>query len=146
MPNGEVFVKITISQIVYEVTYRVDGKEIFKKQYAYGEKIDKPENPVKASDGVYDYSFLKWSMDVERAIGDERVIVIDAVFASAPVVVGDPYLSGNNNNFTLTVIVPIVGSVLLVGIVTWVVIAKKRKKRKAALAQSEAEKNDSDEA
>ncbi|MBQ9806779.1 MAG: InlB B-repeat-containing protein [Clostridia bacterium] len=128
MPDSEVFIEVTVSEIVYEVIFRIDGEEI-RQQYAYLEEIVYPPNPKKESDGAYDYTFLKWSKDIVYAKGDERTIEIEAIFTSAPVVVGDPYLSGNNNNFTLTVIVPIGGSGLLLvaGVIVFLKIYKKRK-------------------
>ena len=116
--------------MIYTVIFRNEGQEIMKNTYRLGEEIVLPATPTKASDDQYDYTFEKWSNDVTIAMGDERTIVVDAVFTAAPKTVGDPYNSGNNNNVMLTVIIPIVGGTLLVVITGIVVLVKVRKKRK----------------
>lgn len=143
MPDSEVFIEVTVAEIIYEVIFRIDGEEI-RQQYSYLEEIVYPATPKKESDGAFDYTFVKWSKDVVYAKGDERTIVIEAIFTSAPVVVGDPYLSGNNNNFTLTVIAPIVGAVVLVavGAIVFLKIHKKRKLAKANAQKAEDQKTD----
>ncbi len=141
MPDSEVFIEVTVSEIIYEVIFRIDGEEI-RQQYSYLEEIVYPATPKKESDGVFDYTFVKWSKDIVYAKGDERTIEIEAIFTSAPVVVGDPYLSGNNNNFTLTVIVPIVGAVVLVvvGVIVFLKIHKKRKLARENAQKAEEQK------
>lgn len=147
MPNGDVTVTLTVTEIIYTVTFRADGQEIWKKTYRLGDEIVLPETPEKASDDQYDYTFERWSKDLSIAMGDERDVVIDAIFTATPKTVGNPYHSGNNNNVTLTVIAPIVGGALIVLIAGGVFFLKIRKKRKLAAqskAQTEQEKDTSE--
>jgi len=130
MPNSDVSVTLTVSEVIYTVIFRNEGQEISKNTYHLGDEIILPETPTKASDDQFDYTFEKWSQDVTIAMGDERTVIVDAVFTAAPKTVGNPYDSGNNNNVMLTVIAPIVGGSLLVVIVGIVVFVKIRKKRK----------------
>ena len=125
MPADDVSVMLTVSQKVYEVIFLADGKELSRAQYLLGQQIVFPGTPEKATDDAYDYSFLEWSKDLAIAMGDEKTIVIEAVFVATPKIEGNPYLSGNNNNFTLTVLAP-VGGVLLVGGIVAVILLRRR--------------------
>jgi len=48
-----------------------DGSVISSKTYHYGDKIVVPEDPVKASDGIYTYTFAGWTPAVsETCVGN----------------------------------------------------------------------------
>ena len=132
MPNGDVTVELTVTRIVYHVSFVVDGVEILAGDYFLGEQITLPPTPTKASDGVYDYTFSGWSQEVSIAYGEDRTPVYEAQFTKTPISAGDPYVSGRNNNWMLTVALPIVAGVgiLLLGFF----LVRKFLKKKSALA------------
>lgn len=133
MPCGNVSVELTVTKIVYHVSFVSDGVVISQADYFLGDRIVIPSAPTKASDGVYDYVFSGWSQDVTIAFGDDRNPVIEAVWSATPVLTHDPYQSGNNNNVLITVVLPIVGVVVLIGVATFLTL-RYLKKRKGATA------------
>ncbi|MBE6601773.1 MAG: hypothetical protein E7637_04630 [Ruminococcaceae bacterium] len=137
MPNADVTVELQISRIVYTVVFRVDGQVISQSTYGLGEKIVLPATPTKPSDGQYDYTFKSWTPDPLTAIGEVRELYFDAIFEAFPVTHGNPYHSGRNNNFMLTVILPILAAVLVVGITAFVVRRKRKKKKANASASTD---------
>ena len=138
MPNGDVTVELTVTRIVYHVSFVVDGVEILAGDYFLGEQITLPPTPTKASDGVYDYTFSGWSQEVTIAYGEDRTPVYEAQFTKSPISAGDPYVSGRNNNWMLTIALPIVAGVgiLLLG---FFLVRRFLKKRSASVAEVECE-------
>ena len=134
MPDGNVSIELTVSRIVYHVSFVSDGEVIFEADYFLGDPIVIPQAPVKASDGVYDYVFSGWSRDVTIAFGDERNPVIEAVWSATPVLTYDPYQSGNNNNVFMTIVLPIIGGVALLGVAAFLTF-RYLKKRKATMPE-----------
>lgn len=130
MPDADVTVELQITRIVYTVIFRVDGQVVLQKEYGLGATIELPATPQKPSDAQSDYTFKAWNPEPLTAIGDTRTMYFDAIFEASPVIKGNPYHSGRNNNFTLTVLFPI-AAVLLVGGITAIVVLRKRKKKKA---------------
>ena len=114
MPVGAVEIELTVSKIVYRVSFVVDGVTVSVREYSLGESIIKPKNPSKASDGTYDYTFSGWSPDVlSVALGEQRNLVYEATFLATLTLSEDPYLSGNNNNLLLSRVLPIGLGILL---------------------------------
>lgn len=110
MPAGDVEIELTVSKIIYRVSFVVDGVTVSVRDYALGESILLPQNPSKSSDGTYDYTFSGWSPNVSMvAIGEVRNQVYEATFLATLIPEGDPYLSGNNNNLLLTRFLPMAG-------------------------------------
>ena len=136
MPSGDVTVELKVEKIVYHVTFLVDGKVYSQADYGLGEEILIPENPQKAQDDTYSYSFYGWSPEVTIAIGENRELSYQAVFSKNLLNGVDPYHSGNNNNLLLNTILPIVLAVLAVGIGV-IVFFKLRQKRRSALKMME---------
>ncbi len=133
MPNSAVSVDLTVTRIVYHVSFVVDGTVIFEKEYFLGEQIELPQAPTKASDGAYDYTFGGWSREVTVAYGSERTMVIEAIFIATEIPVKDPYKSLHNNNLFLTVILPCFLG--LVAVAVGVLIFFKRRKTCASATQ-----------
>ena len=148
MPNGDVTVELTVSQIVYHVSFVVDGVVILEKDYLLGEQIVAPADPTKASDGVFDYTFGGWSKSVTVAYGADRNPIFEAVFVATEIPKVDPYKSLHNNNLFLTVILPIFLSVVAAGVIALIVLKtlKKRKLRRAQESESTAPDTDNDSA
>ena len=128
MPESEVYIELTVTQIVYRVTFVADGVVLDVREYLLGDEIVIPEAPFKASDAMYEYTFVGWSDDITIAIGDVREPVYEAVYIATPLNTEDPYQSGHNNNVFLSVVLPIVLSVLGVAAVavTVYILYKKR--------------------
>lgn len=145
MPDGNVSIELTVSRIVYHVSFVSDGEVIFEADYFLGDQIVIPQAPVKASDGVYDYVFSGWSKDVTVAFGDDRNPVIEAVWSATPVLTYDPYQSGNNNNVFMTIVLPIIGGVVLLGVAAFLTL-RYLKKRKAAMPDDTIAESDEPEA
>lgn len=132
MPDQAVAIELTISRIVYHVTFVVDGVVVSEKDYYLGDEIEKPTVPTKASDEKFHYTFIGWSQNVTVAMGDDRTPTYEAVFSTTPITVGDPYASGHNNNVFLTVVLPIAGGVFVIGVAGVILLLRRRKKKKAA--------------
>ena len=61
----------TKKYIDYTVTfYNEDGSLISSQTYHYGDKIVAPEDPTKASDNVYEYTFSGWDEELGTCTGD----------------------------------------------------------------------------
>ena len=71
--NGDASYTATYSRtyIEYTVTfYDEDGTVIATQTYHYGDQIVAPENPTKASDETYDYTFAGWDNPVGTCTGN----------------------------------------------------------------------------
>ena len=138
MPQGNVSIALVVERIVYHVSFVADGAVISEKDYYLGDKIEIPASPTKPSDGVYDYVFSKWSQEVTLAFGDDRSLVIEAVWSATPVLTYNPYQSGNNNNVFITVVLPIVGGAAVIGVATYLTLRYLKKRKAGALVTAEA--------
>lgn len=145
MPQGDVSISLVVERIVYHVSFVADGAVISEKDYYLGDKIEIPTSPTKPSDGVYDYVFSGWSQEVTIAFGDERNLVIEAVWSSTPVLTYNPYQSGNNNNVFMTVVLPIVGGMAVIGVATYLTLRYLKKRKASALVTAEAVTENADE-
>lgn len=73
----------TLVYIEYEVVFmNEDGSIISSKLYHYGDEIEIPESPTKASDGAYEYSFIGWGKAIGSCIGDAEYT---AQFEATPI-------------------------------------------------------------
>ncbi len=129
MPDGDVNITLTVSEIVYRVTFVANGVVLSEREYRLGEEIEIPLAPEKPSDEIYEYVFAGWSQDATIAIGSNRDLVYEAIYTSSPINSGDPYQSGHNNNVFLSIVLPILLSVLgvvAIGVVTLVLLKKKK--------------------
>ncbi len=141
MPSGNVSVELTVTPILYHVTFVSDGVVIAEGDYLLGEKITLPADPTKPSDGVYDYTFGGWSQDITVAYGDDRNPIYEAVFSATPIAVYQTKLSVID--IILLIVLPIVGGLALVGggvLITLRVIKKKKVSASVAIEpESEVE-------
>ncbi len=144
MPNENVTLEICISEIIYHVSFVVDGKVIQENTYRLGEEIIvPPENPTKEADESFSYTFAAWSRDVGIAYGDERTLVFEAVFTSTPI--GGEFVP-DRSLFLTFLTVSIIAFVILAGGTVTLVLLLRRKKRRAKNAEfaalSQGEKSD----
>ncbi len=126
MPSEAVSIELTVSPIVYHVTFMVGGEIYHEADYAPGAEIVLPQPPSLAPDGQYSYTFLGWSPSVTIAAGEDRNPIYHAQFSKTALQGTDPYKQEGNSNRVITVVLPIVcaASALAAGIVIW------RKKRR----------------
>ena len=72
-------------EVTFTVTYRVEGVTTFEIEAVYGFDVSKiyynpteyPKIPQKASDDMYDYTFVGWTPEVEYLLNN---VVLEAVF------------------------------------------------------------------
>jgi len=134
MPDRAVEVELTITKIIYRVSFTVDGVVIHTAQYGAGEEILPPEDPTKETDGHFFYTFSAWSPEVGVALGDERELIFEAVFSTTPV--GREFVPDRSLFYTVLVI-GIVGVLLLIGGTVTLILLLRRRKRKLTAAQKE---------
>ncbi len=60
MPAMDVYIIVSCTTVKYTVKFISDGEVIFTKTYEYGDEIEFPADPKKASDGDYSYHFVSW--------------------------------------------------------------------------------------
>ena len=132
MPNAALTVELTISKIIYNVSFTVDGVVIHTEEVDMGEEIIPPANPTKATDDKFSYKFAGWSPEPSIAFGEERDLVFEATFSTTPV--GTPFV-GDRSQFIklLTTVICIAAAVLavIVALIVFLCIRKRKKKRKA---------------
>lgn len=138
MPDSEVTVTLTVTEIRYHLRFLVDGVLWSEATYAYGETIVLPDTPTKADDPNYVYSFVGWGTVPAIACGTEKELCFEAVFSAATKDVD--YDTGHNNNRLAEVILPIgltifVLLVVVVALILRRVFVKRNKHLRSAKAQ-----------
>ena len=122
MPNDDVYIGISYSYIEYIVTFISDGVVIKEDKYHYGDIVNTPQDPKKASDDEYSYEFVGWDKTITE-VNDNAVYT--AVFENHPVV--RPVIE---DKISIIRIIKIVGIISLAGCCVGLVIALTRKKAK----------------
>lgn len=125
MPASVVSVVLQIEQIVYNVTFIVDGKVWHSAQYAAGDEILLPEDPTKATEGDISYTFTGWGNVPALATGENTDMVFEASWVKSQIV--DDYDSGHNNNVLFGVVLP---CVLAAGVLVIAFFILRKKARK----------------
>ncbi|MCI5744755.1 MAG: hypothetical protein MR270_00490 [Erysipelotrichaceae bacterium] len=82
MPRNDVYISLPYSVEKFIVDFIVDGIVIFSKQYQYGQTLELPTNPKKASDEEYSYTFIKWDKEIVSIVKENTQYV--AVFEKIP--------------------------------------------------------------
>ena len=77
MPNNNIYIIISYEYILYNITFKVEDEIVSSEDYKYGEIVEVPTDPIKASDGKYTYKFIGWDKDVLSVTED---MVYSAVF------------------------------------------------------------------
>ena len=131
MPAEAVKVELTVTKIIYHVTFLSDGKVLSEADYYLGDDIKYPESPQKESDEIYHYTFSRWSNDLTVAMGDDHAPVFEAIFTATERNGVDPFISTENNEWIITVALPIFLGLLLAGGGVFVFLRLRRKKKTA---------------
>ena len=118
MPEGDISIDATFSDIIYTVRFESDGKVIFEKYYKYGDIIEKPNTPTKINDDKYSYRFSHWSPLVSDTVTGDITYV--AVFKSTPL----PVEADKVNWLRVAVVVAIVLFSLGVALVVFFILKK----------------------
>ena len=70
MPSSDVTVVAECEPVKYTVTFMDGDKTIATYTYGYGEKVEPPKAPVKASDARHKYTFIGWSDEIKPVTED----------------------------------------------------------------------------
>lgn len=132
MPSGNVRVELTVTPIIYHITFVADGKVIAEADYLLGEKIVLPTVPAKPSDASYDYTFVGWSQDITVAYGEDRNPVYEAVFSVTPIEVDHHKMS--TIDVVVLIVLPIVGGLALIGVGVLIALRVIKKKKASVSA------------
>ncbi len=65
MPSSDVTVVAECEPVMYTVTFMDGNKTIAAYTYGYGEAVEPPKAPVKASDARHKYTFIGWSDEIK---------------------------------------------------------------------------------
>jgi len=138
MPAEDVQVELTVEQIVYRVTFVVDGEIVHQADYLMGEEIILPTAPTKENDETYSYRFIGWTPEVQSmAFGEERELVYEAKFQEKLL-----DISQFEQRSTMIRDIAIIGIsafvVVLILIVVLIVLLRRRKKRRLAKRSAKA--------
>ncbi len=72
MPSSDVTVGAVCLYIEYTVTFKAEGKVLSSAVYFYGSMPTPPADPVKASDGVHEYTFAGWGEEIVPVTEDKE--------------------------------------------------------------------------
>ncbi len=140
MPRGGVTVGAVCEYHQYTVRFKADGKVVYTRTYRYGEQIESPPAPYKASDDTYSYRFDGWDAELGTVTGDAE---FNAVFVAEEL--PEEVIPESDLNRILRVArvaAPIalsVFAVLVVFLIVLIIVLRRRKKR-ALAARKAAEK------
>ncbi len=125
MPATAVSVVFQVEQIIYRVTFVVDGEVWSYAEYGKGEEIVLPADPTKAAEGEYAYTFTGWGNVPALATGEEENLTFEASWIKSQIV--DDYSSGHNNNVLFGVVLPCVIAAVALVIIFFILRKKARK-------------------
>ncbi len=106
MLASPITISLQVEQIVYTVTFMVDGQIWDYAKYYAGDEIVLPENPTKAEEDGYVYTFIGWGNVPAIAMGENENLVFEASFTKSQTL--SDYDTGNNNNVMVTIVLPCV--------------------------------------
>ncbi len=110
MPAASFTISLKVEKIVYTVIFMVDGEIWNTANYYTGDKIVLPENPTKAEENGYAYTFIGWGEVPAIAMGEDEELVFEASFHKSEIVIND---NTNDGNGLIVIIVVCVAVVVL---------------------------------
>ena len=125
MPEQDVTLIPVAVDIIYTITFVNDGQALTTVYCKHGEIPIAPEDPRKASDGVWDYTFTGWSEEITAADSDKTYV---AVYEKTPVPVKEPS-TGTSIYNSLLVAVIVVTSVIAVAVIGAILVLITRSRR-----------------
>lgn len=126
MPASAATLTLQVEQIIYRVTFMVEGAVLSYAEYLMGEEIVLPANPSKEAEGGYIYAFSGWGEVPAIATGENENLVFEASFSKVPLV--SEYETGHNNNMLIAIVLPCVGAAGLLVAVFFILRKVVRKK------------------
>ncbi len=131
MPDGGVTVTLTVEEIVYRVSFVVDGQVISTKEYRMGDQVILPDTPTLNKGDGKTYTFTGWTPQITLVGGDERNIVYTAEFMASASVTAEDRLRQEGNDVAMRLALFAAIAVIAVGgVISLVVFIRiKRKKR-----------------
>lgn len=106
MPASPITISLQVEQIVYTVTFIVDGEIWDYAKYNAGDEIILPADPTKPEADGYVYTFIGWGNVPAIAMGEVEDLVFEASFTKSQTV--SDYDTGNNNDVMMTIVLPCV--------------------------------------
>ncbi len=82
MPAGDMTVGVEYTVLTYTVTFVSDGKTIVTYICNYGDTVVPPDDPKKAANDKFSYTFERWSPAVSEVTGD---VTYTAVYKAVPI-------------------------------------------------------------
>lgn len=126
MPNSNIYIIISYEYILYNISFKVDGEIVSTNDYKYGEEIIVPADPIKASDGKYNYKFIGWDKEILPAT---KECVYNAIFEKQEI--EKPINPNDGQSIIKTIkIAGLIGTTLVAVTIIVIVVVKKKNKRK----------------
>ncbi len=130
MPEGDVSIRAAFAEAEYTVVFVVRGEEISREVYRYGEEVNVPSMndmlTYKDESGEKTYTFSGWDSTISAVTKD---VTYTAVYEEG--VIGDKdntYISDHDSNKLMTVVLPIMLTILTLGIALLVCLILYKKK------------------
>ncbi|MBQ9748628.1 MAG: hypothetical protein IJV98_07580 [Clostridia bacterium] len=129
MPAGDVVIRVTFAESEYTVVFVANGEEISRETYRYGDTVREPDmsSRLVIKKGKDTYTFSGWDRTLSSVTGD---VTYTAKYDKGTVgSADDTYISEHDSNRLMTVVLPIVITVIVLaagGITAWIVIRKKK--------------------
>lgn len=139
MPDGDVTVGVEYTVELYTVTFVANGKTVVSYLCNYGDVLDVPNAPKKASNEKYSYTFEYWSPTVCAVTGDATYTAIYSSTLIAAELDGEAKLS-RTGLMLLLLLIFFVGCLVLIVIPASVMTAVLIKKRKSRVFRLRANK------
>lgn len=142
MPNYAVSVGMTLIDIKYTVTFISDGKVISSNNlYTYGQKLDKPRDPVKQNDADYSYKFIGWSPELSDSVTGDVTYV--AQYEKTAIIreekkgpqIAEKYLK----LIRLAIVAAVVFVVLVAGGIVLIIVLRRKKRMAEELPEETAD-------
>lgn len=126
MPEGDVSIRAEFVEATYTVVFMANGVEVSRATYRYGDVVAEPDmtNYLIITEGEVSYTFAGWDTAITSVKGDA---VYTAQYTEENV--GEnPYQSPYNSDKLFTIVLPIVGAVLTLGLAAFLFYYIRKKK------------------
>lgn len=135
MPAERVRVDLRVTEIVYHITFVVDGEIVSEQTCRFGEEVQIPADPQKADSENARYLFTGWSPYVTRATGEDRNPIYTASFSETAL--SSEKTAKGYSIFETPLFFSAVGVVLLIAAAVVLIVFRKKIFRKKGKGISE---------